>query len=442
MKIGIIGFGIGGAVCAMKLAKAGFDVDIFEKNNEDHLSHDWYDDIRFDIFEKCGIENPPREIYTDKGHRLFISPDEKNSLKVPFSKPLVEVSIDRRGLGKYMSKLAIDAGANIYFEKSVESLVVKEEKVVGLKVDGEVKLYDLVIDSSGLSSKFKSQVPKKFKIQGDVRDIDIMFAWRGFYKHKEGTAIPDPDRNIYIKHLNSVGLSWCNLNDRDEVDVFVGRIGKTSKEEIDNAIECLHKNHDFFSYDVIKEGTLSKLPLRGPIGSMCADGYAVIGDAAFMTMPMMGSGIEASMKAAIYLSDAVINNKEKSITAVTLWPYQVNYYKDLGAKYTFIDIVKRWVLNIDVNKLNWLFGCGAVTNEDMGLVSTEKDNPNKLTASKIIKKVFIILKKPGIIFETAKWMIKGIKAKKLALKIPENYEEKKVGKWIDKYDNILKKIDG
>lgn len=78
----------------------------------------------------------------------------------------------------------------------------------------------------------------------------------------------------------------------------------------------------------------------------------------------------------------------------------------------------------------------------MGLVSTEKDNPNKLTASKIIKKVFIILKKPGIIFETAKWMIKGIKAKKLALKIPENYEAKKVGKWIDKYDNILKKING
>lgn len=440
MRVGIIGFGIGGSVAGMKLAKEGFEVEIFEKNDREHLSHNWYDDIRFDIFENCGIENPPREIYTDKGHRLFISPDEKNSLKVPFSKPLVEISIDRRRLGTFMTKLAEDAGCKIFFETKVDSLIVTNDKVVGLKVNGEDKKYDLVIDSSGLYSPFRAQAPKKFKIQAKPRDIDVMFAWRGFYKHKEGTAIPDPDRNIYIKHLNSVGLSWCNLNDRDEVDVFVGRIGGTSKEEIETAVAKLHENHDFFSYDVIKEGSVAMLPLRGPLGSMCADGYVVIGDAAFMTMPMMGSGIEASMKAATFLVENIVNNKVTDFTAKALWPYQVKYYQELGAKHTFVDIVKRWVLNINVKKLNWLFGCGAVTNEDMGLVSTEEDNPNKLTFGKIIKKVFIILRRPGIIFETAKWMLRGLKAKKTAAKIPTVYTEKKFNKWIKKYDNILKKI--
>lgn len=441
MRIGIIGFGAGGSVAGMKLAKAGFEVDIFEIKSPDKLSHDWYDDIRFDIFENCGIENPPREIYTDKGHRLFISPDEKNSLKVPFSKPLVEISISRRALGKHLTKLAIDAGCKIYFGTKVDKLLVNGDRVTGVKVNGEDKLYDLVIDSSGLYSPFRAQVPSKFGIQAQPGENDVMFAWRGFYKHTPGTEAPDPDRNIYIKHLNSVGLSWCNLNDRDEVDVFVGRIGKTSKDEIENAIGELHKNHDFFSYDVIKEGATGTLPLRGPIASMCADGYVVIGDAAFMTMPMMGSGIEASFKAATWLSDIIIDNKVKDFKAADLWPYQVKYYHELGAKYAFIDIVKRWVLNINVKKLNWLFGCGAVTNEDMGLVSTEKDNPNKLTVGKIIKKVFIILKRPGIIFETAKWMIKGIKGKKTAMKIPEEYNEKRISKWIKKYNNILIKIE-
>ena len=245
-----------------------------------------------------------------------------------------------------------------------------------------------------------------------------MVAWRGFYRWTPGTKAPDPDRNIYIKHQNSVGLSWCNLNDRGEVDVFVGRIGEVTDEEKDAAVAALHRNHDFFSYDVLQEGRWGFISLRGPLGMMVADGYCAVGDSAFMTMPMMGSGIEASMKAGLWLAQHIHAHAVTDFTAANLWGWQVRYYKEL---------------------LNWLFGCGAVTNEDMGLVSTDPDNPYKLTAGKVLQKLAIVLQKPAVIQQTAFRMLRAAHAKRVANAIPPVYDRAKIDRWLQQYNAILEK---
>ena len=439
--IAVIGLGHGGMVAAIKLRQQGCAVTIFEKKTKEDVGYPWYDDIRADIFECCGLPMPPRECYTNKGKRLFISPDEQNSLKVPSAKPMEEISIDRRALLRHMTALCADAGVTVRFETKVDALFLENERVCGVIVGGEKLPFDFVIDASGLFSPFRGQVPVRFHVQSQPGKTDVMTAWRGFYRWTPDTAAPDPDRNIYIKHQNSVGLSWCNLNDRGEVDVFVGRIGGMTEAKKDAAVAALYKNHDFFSGDVLREGQWGYISLRGPLGRMVADGYAAVGDSAFMTMPMMGSGMECAMQAGLWLAQHIADNNVTDFTAANLWGWQVRYYRELGARYVFVDLVKRWVLNIDVDLLNWLFGCGAVTNEDMGLVSTDPDNPNKLTAGKILKKVAIVLKKPAVIRQTAVWMLRAAKAKKIALSLPEQYDAAKVDAWQKKYDGILTKLE-
>ena len=436
--IAVIGLGHGGLVAACKLQAVGFSVKVFEQNARAHVGHPWYDDIRFDVFEFCGLPLPPRNCYTNKGKRLFIAPDEQNSLRVPSGKPMEEISIDRRALLRHLTGLCEEAGVTVRFQTKVESLVVKENRVCGVTVDDEALPFDLVIDASGLFSPFRAMVPPSFGVQANPRRTDVMVAWRGFYHWTPGTKAPDPDRNIYIKHQGSVGLSWCNLNDRGEVDVFVGRIGDMDDEEKDAAVAALHRNHDFFSYDVLREGRWGLISLRGPLGMMVADGYCAVGDSAFMTMPMMGSGIEAAMKAGLWLSQHIYENAVTDFTAANLWGWQVRYYRELGARYAFVDLVKRWVLNIDVELLNWLFGCGAVTNEDMGLVSTDPDNPYKLTAGKIAKKVAIVLQKPAVIRQTAFRMLRAANAKRTANAIPPNYDRAKIDRWLRRYNDLLK----
>ena len=437
-KIAVIGFGQGGATAAIKLAKAGFGVDLFEAKGRGSLGHPWRDDIRADIFDFCALPMPPRDCYCEKGRRLFISPDGQNSLRVPASGPMEEISIDRVALAEYLIELCEQAGVKLCFETPVEHLLLENERIVGIKVGEKELRYDLVIDSSGLRSPFRGEVPAKFGVLSQPAPSDVMQAWRGFFQWKAGTEKPDPPRNLHIRHCGGVGLSWCNVNEQGEVDIFIGRIGALSEAEKDDAIADLLSCHAFFSETPLREGRFAEISLRAPLGGMTADGYCALGDSAFMTMPMMGSGIEASMKAACFLAKVLIEAQNEPYTAAVLWPYQVRYFEELGAKYAFIDLIKRWLLNLNVDWLNWLFGCGAVTNEDMGMVSTDPNNPNKLTAGKILKKAAVMLKKPAIVLNAMRWLTRAARAKRIAAAIPKTYEIGRVQRWQKRYAAALK----
>ncbi len=438
-KIAVIGLGQGGAVATLKLAEQGHDVDVFEKDEKGFVGYDWYDDIRFDVFDICSIPAPPESAYTQKSKWLFVSPDEKNGLKVPPAKPMEEVSISRRGLSAHFDGLLNDAGVRIYYGACVQALVIREEKVVGVTVCGEEYVYDLVIDASGLNSPFRGQVPSKFGVQAKPDKNDIMKGYRAFYKRKEGSVTPNPESTLYIKHLNGVGISWCNLNDRNEVDVLIGRIGTLTNKEIEDSLGALYRNHDILTEEEIRSPRKVDIGVRRPLSVMVADGYVAVGDSAFMTMPIMGSGIEASMKAGVWLAETL--NGKTDFSAKELWGYELKFIEELGADYMFIDIIKRWALNINPAMINWLFGCGVVTNDDMALLSTDSENPAKISALDVLKKALIILRKPSLVCQAVKWLVKALGGKRIAKRIPKKYNRGKVVKWAKKYDGIIAKIE-
>lgn len=438
-KIAIIGLGQGGAISALKLAEQGHDVDVFEKDVKGEVGYDWYDDIRFDIFDFCAIPASPQNVYTQKSKWLFVSPDKKNSLKVPPAKPMEEISISRRGLIAHFDRLLTDAGVRIYYGAKVQALVIREEKVVGVTVGGEEYVYDLVVDASGLNSPFRGQVPSKFGVQAMPDKNDIMKGYRAFYTRKEGSKTPAPESTLHIKHLDGVGISWCNLNDRNEVDVLIGRIGGLTEKEKEDALADLRKNHDILSNEESRPSRWVDISVRRPLSVMVADGYVAVGDSAFMTMPIMGSGIEASMKAGVWLAETLKGKTDFS--AKVLWGYELKFMQELGADYMFIDIIKRWALNINPAMINWLFGCGAVTNDDMALLSTDSENPVKLSAVDVLKKVFIILKKPSLVCQAVKWLVKALNGKNAIKRIPKKYKRAGIVKWAKKCDGIIAKIE-
>ena len=192
----VAGMGQGGMVAAMYLALAGFKVDIFEKAPEGKVSYPWYDDITFNIFEKVGIPEPPRECYTQKSKWLFVSPDEKNSLAVPPMPPMVEVSISRRGLNEHLCDLAKGAGCTLHYGEEVEELLIFANKVTGVKTSKGTYKADLVIDATGLFSKLRRQVPKKFGIQAEPAHDDLMSGYRAFFRRRPGSATPDPESTL------------------------------------------------------------------------------------------------------------------------------------------------------------------------------------------------------------------------------------------------------
>lgn len=67
-KIAVVGMGQGGMVAAVKLAEAGYDVSIFEKEAMGHVGYDWRDDIRADVFRAVEMPMPDRNVYCQKAN--------------------------------------------------------------------------------------------------------------------------------------------------------------------------------------------------------------------------------------------------------------------------------------------------------------------------------------------------------------------------------------
>lgn len=70
-KIAVVGMGQGGMVAAIRLAKQGHVVTVFEKSKRGEVSYDWRDDIRADVFEAAGLPMPDSDAYCQKSKWLF-----------------------------------------------------------------------------------------------------------------------------------------------------------------------------------------------------------------------------------------------------------------------------------------------------------------------------------------------------------------------------------
>ncbi len=439
-KIAVVGMGQGGMVAAICLAKQGHVVTVFEKNAKGEVGYDWRDDIRADVFEAAGLPMPDSDVYCQKSKWLFVSPNEEYSLPVPPCPPMEEISVYRTKLSDFFAKQAESVGCKLVFGTEVKSLAIKNDVIVGVCADGKEQLFDLVIDASGMRSPFRAQVPNKFEVQPQPGKDDVMYAYRAFFKRVEGMCPRDPDINstLYLKHLGSVGISWCNLNEDNLVDVLIGRVGELSDKEIDYTIEALRASNPILSNEAVSERKV-EICLRMSIARAVADGYVAIGDSAFMTMPLMGSGIESSMKAGRMFADFIRENNVTEFTAKNMWGFYHKYMTTLGADFAFVDTLKRWALALDPKTVDWIFGGGLIQKSDLALVTTDTSGEKpKMSAKSIIKKVFLLLGHFGLVCKALGCLLRSLKAKRIAKKIPAVYDEKKLAKWTKKYNKLIK----
>jgi len=444
-KVAVIGMGQGGMVAAIKLAKAGCNVTVYEKSPEGQVSYPWRDDITASIFDEVGIPRPDRSVYCQKTKWFFTSPNKKGHLKIAQLAPLTEISVKRRELANYFEELALEAGVQFMYETKIDTLLIDHDRVVGVFTPTGKEFYDLVIDATGIYSPLRKQLPEKYYVQAEPAPTDVFYGTRMFYNRVEGvdTFCPGIDSTLIFKHFGALGISWANLNEDNNVDVLLCQLGRPlTDEEIEARVADLRSFNPILGDIQLSQVTVP-LSVRAGIATPMADGYIAIGDSAFMTIPVMGSGIEVGMRGGSLFADYVIHKDISDFTAYNMWPFYYKYMKKWGTVWSLLDVARRVGLRFPAKDVDWLLSSGFITDNDLAWISLKKDDYRrpKFSLWSLVKKPLMLLFKPSITFKILGLAGTAIHAFLVTGKVPKKYSEENIEYWAQKYNNIINKIE-
>jgi flavin-dependent dehydrogenase len=237
---------------------------------------------------------------------------------------------------------------------------------------------------------------------------------------------------------NILGMSWVASED-EYTDVLIGRFEDFDKNEVERFTEVLRKTSPRLGTEIVRGGQFVKIPVRQPLSLMVADGYAAIGDSAFMTVPLIGSGIANSLRASKILADTVIADKNDSFSAESLWPYQYNFFKSLGTDLAVLAAAKLLMAKLNAGDVDFLFESGTVTDDDItfganftGLSSMTIKVQDLLNKAKQVCKNMDFLKK----LPSTGVRISAVTA--TCATIPRKYNSDKVRTWKKVYEKTFK----
>lgn len=430
----IVGGNQGGLNMARCLAEIGFEVDLFEKKAQQEVAYDWTDDMDPKIFGELGLPLPDESGWFHKKDWTFVNPNEKVKLFVKGGAQAGDLSMYRRPLNDYFYNLIKDnEKIKVSYETKVDGLVIDGGKVAGVKIGAKEVLADLVVDCGGAHSILRESLPESFGIPTRPNPGETFVAYRGFFKPKEGVEEPKYTNKAYLQHIGEKGISWC-IYGEGMVDVLIGRIDKLTKEDIDRAMDALKKDNPILSDELVKCGFSSVIPVRYPISKLVADGYVLCGDSAYMTIPLMGSGMFCSLLCGKMLAETLKSNDDCS--EKNLWNYQLKFYDRFGA-YCGVDVLKRWLLSAKSTDIDFLFEKGIFDEKIMG--NGVGGDPIKLSIGETLKKAWQGKAKLGLLLKIVGMLGNSDKANAIAKKIPQVYDKEAIAAWQAELDGFFAK---
>ncbi len=433
-KIIVAGAGHGGLIASYHLAKAGYDVTVYERQQRENLGHDWHDYLDMTAFDGSDIPRPDESMYRLGAHQAFRNP--KGNVKVEVAYKEDARVMDRKVLYRYILSLCDEAGVKFVFGTEITGVTFTNRKITGLKIIkdgvGERVYADLVIDAAGMYSPVRRNLPAYCGIQREIEKKDIFHVYRAYYKNSEPVNI-EPSYVMDLFHMNRPGLDWT-IFEEDYTDILLGKFGaagELTQDEIKAALEGYRRDYPFITEEIVRGGCVRDIPISKMLPLIVADGYAAVGDSAAMTVPLNGSGIVLSMNAGKLLADAVIEAEGKTDKAA-LWKYQYKYFTALAKDYVIVAKLKDFFTFVDGSLVDYFLEANILSAELLACGNGDINIPTK--------QIFYILSKAGPILKLTPDIIRNFKTVirlPSAIKdMPEEYDAEKVSEWVENYKKI------
>ena len=428
-KIIILGAGIGGLYVAGSLGNLGYSIVVYEKKLRNELGYPWHDSIDKDTFKNVKID-VPKHFVLQKQVLSFFGPSGDGYISQG-TRAAKNFDIDRKKLTEHLI-IRAERCAELHFGTKADSLIIENDAVVGVNVNGNPEYCDLVIDSSGLFSKYRFQLPEKFMMGDTLQSEDYLMAYRAFYKKDSFSFAPS---NVYLMP-SGFSVLWCkDAPDAHLTDILISNFESLSPSQIESAIKYLRERNPHITNDCVFS-MQDAIPVRYPLATIVADGYALIGNSAFMAKPTSGSGIENTLNAAVILADVIKNADD--FTVGSLWKYAVKVNNKFGASSYMSYIARHNFQNLNRDDLIWLFTSGVLNEHLLALVRFDIKNTPDFKIESVLNSLQLARSKTEFLHKIEDIIRLCIKGRLLARRMPRTYNETAIAKWKADYDEFAK----
>ena len=423
MQILIAGAGHGGLAAGAMLAKAGHSVTVVEQAAREQLGHDWEDRFTFSLLaDALGVAESdlPREIWRDRGDCTFVSPNGQTHVDIHFDANSRQRVMWRKPLHRLLLEHAEACGVRFLFETQVTAPLTEGLRVTGLRTRAGDMAADLVIDAAGAFSPVRTGLPEALGIEKSPRRGDLFYARRVYFDRLPDAAAPEIPFEVYLCHAGEAGLSWFCTNP-DSVDVLIGRIDPLTDAQFEAHLAQFRASHPWMGTRIVHGGQSGVIPVRRPLTRMTADGYAAVGDSAFMTTPMNGMGIDLSLRAGKLLAETVLAHP--GCTARDLWLYNRAFHRLYGGDTAKNAGLKSALLRLPAQDVDFLFAARVVESSDLA------GGGQGVSVPALLGKLRRGMKKPSAFFAVVNGLMRGGRAAKLYKNAPETFSPAAIAQW-------------
>lgn len=437
-KIIIAGMGHGGLAAAAILAKEGYDVTVYEQKSEGTLGYDWTDIFDPKAFAAAGLPMPPKELYTYKEDMTFFNPSMTVGLRQHVPEDKREIKMERRDIYAHLIRCAEESGAKLVYNCAVRAPIMAGSRVVGISTELGDFYADLIIDACGIDSPVRKNLPPEIPIEKTVDRKDRITIYRAFFNRADMNEVRDKFKVILFAN-GICGISWI-ATEEEYTDLLIGRFEDFDMAEVERFSDILRQSHPQLGKEVMRGGQFVQIPVRQPLSVMVWDGYAAVGDSAFMTVPLIGSGIANSLRAARFLADAVIADVYGRFDCETLWQYEVKYFSELGRGLAPLAAPKRLLLKMSANDIDYFFESGTLNEDNITMTADFHSlfDLIKFDPADLLKKAKNICKNKVAMKKLLSGVPKIAGAMAASAAIPKSWNEKAVRRWAQDYSECFR----
>jgi digeranylgeranylglycerophospholipid reductase len=345
----VVGGGPVGSFTALKLAKLGAEVTVFEEHNAVGRPSHCAGHLSIRSLRNLGLYPLPREIVENTFSQANFYAPSGFKFPVHLAKP-VTCSVSREAFDKYIADKAEAAGAHFYLNSRVQSLLIENGAVKGVTVKQNDKLESfaakIVVDAEGISSRLLRQTGLAglngerlvYAVEAEVENV----------KNVELNAV-----EVFMGKAYAPGFyAW--LMPRLDGTAKVGLATKAGNPK--EFLERLMLKHPVASKQLgkakITRMAFHPITLGGPISKAYASGFLAVGDVASQVKPTTGGGVVFGLTCARIAAEVADEAMRRNNVSSFLQVYQKRCADTLGFDFSVMLRVRRFLDSLSDEKLD------------------------------------------------------------------------------------------